>query len=101
MNQEDNSYENIGVEIGRLVDTKQKAYGNSFGKAGNILRELYPDGISPEQMDDALTVIRIIDKLFRIATDRDALGESPWRDIAGYALLSVKRTEKKNQEQQV
>ena len=26
--------------------------------------------------------------MFRIATNKDALGESPWQDIMGYALLS-------------
>ena len=79
------------AEIGKLIAEKQQAYGGSFGKSGAIVRVLYPDGIPLDKLDDALTVIRIIDKLFRIATDRDALGESPWRDIAGYAILSVAR----------
>lgn len=83
----------LGAEIGRLVETKQRAYGLSFSKAGRVLLELYPAGIPPEKLDDALTIVRVVDKLFRIATDRDALGESPWRDIAGYALLSVARVE--------
>lgn len=86
-------WERIGGEIGRLVAEKQAAYGDSFGKAGAVMRILYPDGVPPEKMDDALTVVRVLDKLFRIATSRDALGESPWRDIAGYALLSVARVE--------
>ena len=60
---------------------------------GILLRALYPDGIPLGKLDDALTVVRVVDKLFRIATARDALGESPWRDIAGYALLAVKRVE--------
>jgi len=76
-------YEAMAAELGRLVDTKQAAYGDSFGKSGDIMRIIYPDGISPNQMDDALAVVRVLDKLFRIATNRDALGESPWRDIAG------------------
>jgi len=80
-------YEEIGAEIGRLVDDKQKAYGRSFDKSGQILRLLYPYGIKTEQYDDLLAMVRIIDKLFRIATNKDALGEDPWRDIAGYALL--------------
>lgn len=82
-------YEVFGAEIGRMVDAKQLAYGDSFGKSGQMMRILYPKGISLEQMDDALAVVRVIDKLFRIATDRDALGESPWRDIAGYGLLGA------------
>lgn len=86
----------LGAEIGRLVETKQRAYGSSFSKAGRVLLELYPSGIPPEKLPDALTIVRVVDKLFRIATDRDALGESPWRDIAGYALLSVARVEREH-----
>lgn len=89
------AYEKLGAEIGRLVEQKQRAYGDAFGKTGEVMRILYPEGIPPEKLDDALAVIRILDKLFRIATDRDALGESPWRDIAGYALLGVARAERK------
>lgn len=84
----------IALEIAALVERKQLAYGNSFGKSGAVLRILYPDGISHEQMDDALTVTRVLDKLFRIATEKSALGESPWRDIMGYALLAVDKDEK-------
>jgi hypothetical protein len=87
------SYKKIGEEIGALVETKQASYGDSFGKSGAVMRILYPEGIPLEKMDDALTVVRVLDKLFRIATARDALGESPWRDVAGYALLSVARVE--------
>lgn len=85
------SYEEIGAAIGRLVSEKQAAYGDAFGKAGQVLAILYPDGIPPEKYGDALAVVRVVDKLFRIATDKDAMGESPWRDIAGYALLSIGR----------
>lgn len=87
-------YKRLGYEIGELVETKQQAYGDSFGKSGEIMRQLYPQGIAPEQMDDALAVVRVVDKLFRIATDRDALGESPWRDIAGYGLLGAAKNAK-------
>lgn len=80
----------ICQEIAELVEQKQEAYGDSFGKSGHIMRELYPNGISAEKMDDALTIIRIIDKLFRIATKKDAFGESPWKDIMGYALLAMR-----------
>lgn len=83
------TYEQIGADLGRLVEDKQAAYGNSYGRSGDVMRLLYPDGIRPEQMDDALAVVRVVDKLFRIATSKDAFGESPWRDIAGYGLLGV------------
>lgn len=41
-------YALMGQKIGEMVEEKQAAYGDSFGKVGNILRELYPDGIRPE-----------------------------------------------------
>jgi hypothetical protein len=80
-------YEEIGAAIGCLVDRKQKAYGRSFDHSGKILEILYPHGVKTEQFADLLGMVRIIDKLFRIATDKTALGEKPWEDVAGYALL--------------
>lgn len=85
------SYQEIAKKVADLVDEKQIAYGDSFGKAGKIMEILYPDGIPIDQMDDALTIIRVLDKLFRIATKKDAFGENPWKDIVGYALLAVRR----------
>ena len=87
------TYENIGKEVGKLVDEKQVAYGNSYGKGGEILKILYPDGVMPEQYTDMLGIIRVIDKLFRIASQKDAFMESPWRDITGYGLLGIKKDE--------
>jgi predicted hydrocarbon binding protein len=83
------TFEEVGARIGRLVLEKNKKYGNSFSKSGGMLRILYPDGIKPDQYDELLTVTRILDKLFRIATDKDAFGESPWKDIAGYSILKL------------
>jgi len=93
------SYAQLGETIGLLVESKQKQYGDSFGKSGQIVRVLYPDGIAAHQLDDALALVRVIDKLFRIAQrgedGKDLGGESPWRDIAGYALLGATRDERK------
>lgn len=88
------SYEELGRSVGALVDVKNKAYGSAFDDAGEFLKLLYPDGIQPGQYTDALALVRIFDKMKRIATDRDALGESPYRDIAGYGLLGLKRVER-------
>lgn len=86
-------YVQLGTEIGQLVEEKNKAYGDAFGKAGEVLKILYPNGIAPDQYPDMLALVRILDKMFRIATDRDALGESPYRDIAGYGILGAKRVQ--------
>lgn len=84
-------YREIGSKIGAVVEQKQEAYGDSFSKAHLILEVLYPNGITPEQYPELLTIVRVIDKLFRIATDNDKLGESPWADICGYSILSIAR----------
>lgn len=88
-------FEKIGTDIGKLVDQKNAAYGSSFEKSEQILQVLYPEGIQPDQYTDMLAVVRIVDKLFRIATDKDAFGESPFKDIAGYGILGVANAEEK------
>lgn len=88
-------YKEEGIEIGELVDQKNNAYGDSFRKSGDILRILYPKGIEPSQYDDMLAIIRIIDKMFRISTDKDAFGENPWVDIVGYGILRSKQSKEK------
>ena len=82
-------YIRIATELGKLVKEKQEAYGDSFSKSEQIIKILYPSGVRPENYRDILTITRIIDKLFRIATRKNAFGESPYRDIAGYALLGL------------
>jgi len=87
-------YEEIGREVGQLVQEKNEAYGDSFGQSCRILEVLYPDGIDPTQYRDALAITRVIDKLFRLANKKDAFGESPWRDICGYAILGIANEKK-------
>ena len=84
-----NKYENIAKEIGKLVDQKNAAYGSSFAESHKILSVLYPNGIKPEQYGDMLAIVRILDKLFRIANDKNAFNEDPWQDIAGYGILGT------------
>jgi len=82
-------FEKIATEIGKFVDDKDAACGSSFLKSEKILKILYPNGIEPNQYKDMLAITRIIDKLFRIATQKDAFGENPFKDIAGYGILGV------------
>ena len=83
-----NRYAEEAINLAELITKKQVAYGDSFGQSKRIIEALYPNGITPEQYQDALAIIRIIDKLFRIANKKFAFEENPWQDIAGYALLS-------------
>ena len=85
------NFRTIADEVANIVSAKQEAYGDSFGKSGECLRQMYPDGIKPEQYDDLLTVARILDKLFRIANNPTAFDENPYQDIVGYGLLGMSR----------
>jgi hypothetical protein len=82
-------YKDLADQIGQLVDEKNAAYGSSFEQAGDFLKLLYPNGIPVESYTDMLCVVRIFDKLKRIATKKDAFGESPYSDLVGYGLLGL------------
>ena len=95
-------FERLGSKIGALVDEKQLAYGDSFGKSAIIMQELLRDYydygreayvIPLDLLPHLLTIVRMIDKLNRIVANPagDRMGESPYQDIAGYALLALER----------
>ena len=103
-------FEIAGAELGRLVDIKQTAYGNSFDVSVDLLRrrlqqyqvEISSAGDCPHYLipdnllGHILTITRIDDKLNRIMTspDGDGMGESPYQDIAGYGLLGARAQER-------
>lgn len=90
-----NKFAKKANELGALIEKKNEAYGNSFAESEKILKILYPNGISPEQYTDALAMTRVLDKLFRVATMKQAFGESPWQDIAGYGILMTVHDEER------
>jgi hypothetical protein len=75
-----------GTALGKLVAEKNAAYGDSVAFSEFLMKELYPHGISPEQYKDALLIVRISDKLKRVANNKGAFEENPFLDIAGYGL---------------
>ena len=83
----------IAVDIATLLEQKNLAYGDAFAKTTQILELLYPNGIQKEQYKDVHVIVRMLDKISRIARDNDPMGESPYMDIAGYAILSIARDE--------
>jgi hypothetical protein len=84
----------ISLDLGSLLEEKNKAYGSAFSKSSEVLKILYPNGVEPDQYTDLLLTTRILDKLFRIATDKSAFNEEPWKDIAGYGLLGIYKEQK-------
>lgn len=106
------SYEEIGQELGKLIDTKQKAYGDSITSCGELLKIFMKkwkgeDGLYhiPESLLWHISMmVRIIDKQNRIFNnpDFDLMGENPYKDICGYGLLAdtkIKERESANLQQ--
>ncbi len=79
----------IAQEIGETVADKNVKYGNSWEKSAAIMSILYPNGIMPNRYHDTLLVVRVIDKLCRIATNEQGDIENPFEDIAGYGMLGT------------
>lgn len=88
------NYEKIGSEIGRLVERKNSQYGSAFERSAEIFQILYPEGITGTE---SLAVLRVIDKLFRVAKGNQG-DEDAWSDICGYALLMIGRRYKEESE---
>lgn len=87
------SFTELANNIGKLVEEKNKAYGSAFDKAGDFLTVLYPDGIKPDQYKDMLCIVRVFDKLMRIATSYQGTEEKKveaYSDLMGYGLLGLR-----------
>lgn len=87
------SFVELAAGIGELVEHKNKAYGSAFDRAGDFLRVLYPEGIKPEQYKDMLCIVRVFDKLMRIATSYEGTEEKKvdaYSDLMGYGLLGLR-----------
>lgn len=89
----DNKFEKAALDIAKLVKDKNEAYGDSFTKSAEFLKDMYPNGITKENYLDAIFIARMYDKMHRIATNKGAFNEDPYKDIAGYALLRLIKQE--------
>jgi hypothetical protein len=84
------SFEEVGRSIGALVAEKNAAYGDAVNATAEYLRWLFPDGIPVDRYRDVGLLVRIGDKLKRIANG-DRGEESAYGDIAGYGILGARR----------
>lgn len=83
----------IAADLGELVTEKNEAYGNSFVTTGEVLKILYPNGVGIDGYTDLLLVVRILDKISRIANGKSTFGESEFKDIAGYGICGILKDE--------
>ena len=88
-------------EIGKLVEEKDIAYGNSFDKSEEFLKLLYPNGITLDKYADMLCLIRMFDKQMRIATNKGAFNENTYQDLAGYSLLGWRMSDNKKENEEI
>jgi hypothetical protein len=80
----------------QTVNEKREKYGGDVDTVViNMLATLFPGGLSVERYDDAIFLIRICEKLGRIASeqiDADAKTDA-YGDIVGYGLLGLLKDE--------
>lgn len=88
------NYKEVGSSIGHIVDQKNKQYGNAINDTEDFLRLLYPCGIAPSDYKNIGILVRIFDKIKRIANGNKG-DENAYMDIAGYAILMSKIKEEK------
>jgi hypothetical protein len=94
-------FADLGLQVGKLVDEKQKAYGDSVTKAYEIMKVLLNDYhdeknrtyVIPESLLEIILLdVRKIDKLNRRFSnpDGDLMDENPFKDDVGYSLLGMR-----------
>jgi DNA repair protein RadC len=100
------TYEQKAQDLGKLVDLKQKSYGNSITKTNELLEVFlsgYDNGDNTYTIPKSLLhhiglMVRVIDKQNRIFSnpDGDLMSENPYLDISGYGLLGDNLIEPSN-----
>ena len=85
----------IGEELGQMLASKNRKYGDSYARMAHVLPMFYPDGVPGDHLLDAVFILRIIDKLMRIASAQGDDEEDPVKDIAGYAMLRMREMRNK------
>lgn len=89
------SFHEIAVLQADLLEKKDRAYGSSFNKTADHLKILFPDGIVDDQYQHLMFIIRVLDKLTRIANSSLLPPEEgcldAYLDINGYSILGIKK----------
>lgn len=80
----------VGLKVTKITAEKNLAYGDSAVVTEGILRNLFPDGIPVEKYRNALLIVRVQDKMVRLAQgEPGAFEEDEWEDVAGYGILGA------------
>ena len=80
----------IARDVAGIVREKNRGYGSAFQKVSHILSILFPNGIPTSKYHDVAILIRVLDKICRIATANDKdVKKDAWLDIVGYGFLRL------------
>jgi len=80
----------IASDVAIIVEEKNREYGGAFQKVSEILSILFPNGIPRSKYHDVAILVRVLDKICRIATANDKnVKKDAWLDITGYGLLRL------------
>lgn len=85
-----NSFQELASELAEMLTEKNRKYGDSYARMAHVLPIFYPDGVPGDHLLDAVFILRIVDKLMRIASAQKDDDEDPVMDIAGYAILRMR-----------
>jgi len=80
----------LANELGNMLADKNRQYGDSYARMAHVLPMFYPDGVPPDQLLDAVFILRIVDKLMRIASAQGDDQEDPVLDLCGYGILRLR-----------
>ncbi len=82
--------ESISRDVVGVVKEKNREYGSAFQKVSEILTILFPNGIPTNKYHDVAILIRVLDKVCRIASANDKdVKKDAWLDLTGYGLLRL------------
>ena len=73
-------FKKITDDLAQILSIKDEAYGNAFDKTTQSLSLLYPNGIKVEQYKDLHVIIRMLDKISRIARGIPVGGDIEYAD---------------------
>jgi len=79
-------FKEIADKIGSMVEEKNVQYGDSYANTQKFLDILYPESIPVEKFSDIVCIIRIFDKLKKVAAQVESDEENPYADLIGITI---------------
>jgi len=80
----------VACDVVVVVEEKNREYGSAFQKVSEILSILFPNGIPTSKYHDVAILVRVLDKICRIANANDkGARKDAWLDLTGYGLLRL------------